>query len=66
MKLVTVHFTLAEFDLISKLVAHDRDEQLGGDGRTRLLSDDDALRVPLHQAILQKLEEAVTSPGGVS
>ena len=65
MKLKTIDISLDELNLIAGLVARDRDQQLGGDGRVRLISDDDALRVPLHQSILQKLEDACT-PGGAS
>lgn len=60
---VTVKLTLDELDLVGNVVARDRDQlldQLLGcdDNRTRLLTDEDARRVPLHQSILSKLEEA--------
>lgn len=65
MKLKTIDISLDELNLISELVARDRDQRLGGDGRMRLISDDDVQRVPLHQSILKKLEDACT-PGGAS
>ena len=66
MKLKTIDISLDELNLISELVARDRDQCLDGDGHMRLLTDEDEQRAPLHQSILKKLEEACAPTEGTS
>lgn len=66
MKLKTIDISLDELNLISELVARDRDQRLNGDGHMRLLTDEDEQRAPLHQSILKKLEEACAPTEGTS
>lgn len=70
MKLRTINISLDELNLISEVVARDRDQRLkdqrGGEGGMRLITEEDEQRVPLHQSILKKLEEACYPVEGVS
>ena len=65
MKLKMIEISLDELNLISEVVVRDRDRRLkdqrGGESAMRLITEEDEQRVPLHQSILKKLEEACTS-----
>lgn len=59
--LVRIELTLDEADLVGAAVCRDRDRILDdalGHAGTRLITDREETHVPLHQAILRKIEHA--------
>ncbi len=59
---VHLEFTLDELSLIGSAVVRDRERVLdkgGFAGGTRLISDEEEAVVPVHQAILQRIEDAL-------
>jgi hypothetical protein len=59
---VHLEFTLDELSLIGSAVVSDRERILdkgGFSGGTRLISDEEEATVPVHQAILQRIEDSL-------
>jgi len=65
---LTIDLTLEEIDCVVNAVGRDRDRVLDDafresgiepDGKTRLITDDETARTPIHQSVLKKLETAL-------
>lgn len=64
---IRLEFSLDEADLVSALVGRDRDRVLDaslGYSGTRLLTEQEQALAPVHQEILRKIEESLTTASG--